>query len=107
MRNISCNLRSNDGDCEARRVHAANGAEASRVGDLVALSVAAESLLGAGWAVSERSAYIARAAMCTVAGEDCDGNHSSAAEDVKEYSKKGEDGLSTEKAGQEDSEDGV
>lgn len=98
---------SDDSDSKASSVQSTDGAEAGRIGDLVTLSVAAESLPRVCWSVAERSTDIARAAAGTVAGENGDCDHGTTAEDIEEYAQQGEDGLSTNEAGQEDSEYGI
>lgn len=82
-----------DGHCEASSVQAANGAERSRVGDLVALSVAAEAFLGVGGSITQGSAHESRAAVSTVTGHHSNGNHSTAAQKVEDDAEECEEGL--------------
>lgn len=84
-----------DGDGEARRVQAAGSAERCRVGDLTVVARAVEALLSVGWSVAQRGVDIARAAVSAITGQDGDRNHGTAAEDVEEHSKEGEERLST------------
>jgi len=72
-----------DGDGEAGGVELAGRAERGGVGDLVALAVGAEALLGVGGSVAERCVDSARAAGCAVTGQDGDGDHGTAAKDVE------------------------
>lgn len=100
-------LRSENGDGEAGSVELADGAEGGRVGVLVALIVAAKALLGVLVSVTERRLDVTGARRGTITGHDSDGNHGTAAEEVEDHCEHGEDGLSTEEAGQQDCKDGV
>lgn len=81
------------GNGKAGSVKSACGAKRGRVGDLVALTVAAEALLGVRWAIAERSADIASAAVSTITGEHSDGDHGTAAEEVEDNGEESEEGL--------------
>jgi len=98
---------SDNGDSEASSVEVANRSKRCRVSVLIALSIAAESLLGVLISVTKRSLDVALARRCAVAGHDSNGNHGTAAEEVEDHAEHSEDGLSAEEAGQEDCEDGV
>ena len=98
-------LRSDDGDGETGSVEAADGAEGCRVGVLLAL--AAETVLGVFWAVAERRVDVASARRRAVTGENGDGDHGAAAEDVENYAEESEDGLAAQAAREQDGEDGV
>jgi hypothetical protein len=100
-------LRSNNGNSEAGSVELADGSERSRIGDLVSLTVAAETLLGRGGSVTKRSLNVSRARRCTIACEDSNSNHATAAKEIENYSEESKDLLSAEAACQQDSEDGV
>jgi hypothetical protein len=100
-------LRSDNGNSEAGSVELADGSKGSRVCDLVALVVAAETLLGTSRSITKRSLDVSAARGCTITGEDGDGNHGTTAEKIEDYSEKSEDLLSAEAACQQDSEDGV
>jgi len=114
-----------DGDGEAGGVELADRAEGCGVGDLVAAAVGTEAFLGVGGAVTERCLHAAGARGCAIAGQDGDGDHGTAAEDVEEYAEEGKDFLvmalvcvviyivkglsylSAKEACQQDCEDGV
>jgi hypothetical protein len=113
-----------DGDGKAGSIESASGAQRGSVGDLVALAIRTKGFLGIRRAVANRSLYIARAAGSSITGHDGNCNHGTAAEEVEEYAKNSEDGLSngqrtmsnsgilisylsTEAACQQDSQDGV
>lgn len=96
-----------DGDGEAGRVHAAGSAERDRVGNLTVIAGAMEAILIVGCSVAQGSVDISRAAVSAVASQDGERNHGAAAKEVEEHSKEGEEGLSTQAASENDSENSV
>lgn len=101
------NLRSNDSDGEASRVEPAGGAEGRCVCNLVTLIIATEALSGVAGPVANGSVDIAGAARCTIASENGNGDHSTAAENVKDQAEKGEEGLAAKAAGEDNCGDGI
>lgn len=99
-------LRSDNSDSKTSRVQPASSAKRCRVGDLV-FAIATETLPRAGRAVTERSVDIASAAGSTIAGENSDSNHGTAAENVEDQSEESEEGFASKEASEDDSEDGV
>lgn len=98
---------SNDSDGEASSVELASGTERCRVGDLVTITVATKALLGIAGTIAEGSVDIASAAGSTIASEDCDSDHGTAAKDVEDQAEQSKECLSAQAAGEHDSEDGV
>lgn len=82
-----------DGDGKAGGVELADRAKRGGVGDLVAAAVGTEAFLGVGGSVTERCLNAAGALGCAVAGQDGDGDHGAAAEDVEEYAEESKDFL--------------
>ena len=76
-------LRSNDGDGETGSVQLASSTERCRIGDLVALAVAAKALFGVAGAVAEGSVDVASAAGGTITCQDSNSNHGTAAKSVE------------------------
>jgi hypothetical protein len=103
---LEMDLRSDNSDGEAGGVELADGSERCRVCVLVALG-AAEAVLGGSVAVTKRCVDVARARRSAVAGQDSDGNHGTAAENIEEDCEERKDLLAAEAACQQDSEDGV
>ena len=105
--NFVVDLRSNNSHGEYGSVEPAHSAERGRVCDLVTLAVAAKALPRGTGAVAKRSFDVASAAGCTVAGEDGDSNHGTAAKSVEDQAKESEEGLAAQAAGEDNGEDGV
>lgn len=100
---------SKNSDSEASGVESADGSEGSRVSPLVfgIVTTAAEAVLGVLVSVTERCLDVASARRSSIAGQDSDSNHATAAKDVEDHGEKRENGLSAKAASQQDSEDGV
>jgi hypothetical protein len=98
-------LRSDDGDGEARSVEAADGTQRSRVRVLIAR--AAKAVLGGGVSRAKRCVDVTGALGRAVAGEDCDGDHGAAAQEVHDDGEESEKALASEEAREQDSEDAV
>jgi len=98
---------SNDSNSEASSVEPTSGAKGRRVGNLVALTIAPETLPGVAGAVADRGVYVASAARSTITGEDSNSDHGSAAKNVEDQAKEREEGLAAEAAGEDDCGDGV
>lgn len=107
MRWVGDDLRSNDGNSEASSVEPASSSQGGRIGDLVALTVAAEALPRIAGAVANGSIDVASTARCTIAGEDSNGDHGPAAENVEDQAQECKDCLAAKAAGEDDCGDGV
>ena len=82
-----------DGDSEAGSVETTRCAKRRGIGNLPTLAVAAKALSGARRSVAERTAYVARAFVGAIAGEDDNRDHGTAAEEVEEYCEQSENSL--------------
>lgn len=98
---------SNDGNSETSGVQPASGAKRGGVGDLVTLAIAAKALLGVAGSVAKGSVDVAGTARRTIASEDGDSDHGTAAKDVEDQAKESEESLSTKAAGEDNGEDSV
>lgn len=100
-------LRSNDSNSEASSVESTDSAEGSSVCDLVTLTVAAKALPGGRSAIAKGSLDGASAARRSIASENSDCNHGTAAECVEDQANKGEEGLAAQAACEDHGADGV
>ena len=92
-----------DGNSENSLVKLASGAKTGRV----VVATLSEGNGIAGRSVTERSSDIVAAALGSLAGQDSNGNHATHAENVEEQTKNGEEGNTSQAAGQECSANGV
>lgn len=74
---------------------------------MIALTVAAEALAGVARTVANGCVDIARAARRTIAGEDSDSDHGTAAKNVEDQAEESKEGLAAKAAGEDDRSDGV
>lgn len=98
---------SNDSNSETSSVEPTDGTERGSVGDLITLTVTAKALTGRRGAIAKGSLNDASATGCSIAGENSDGDHSTAAKGVEDQAEESEEGLAAQAACKDDGEDGV
>lgn len=104
--------RRDDRNCEYDSIVSASKARRDFVSGILAAAspetaLAPPSIIAVGVANAERCIDRATAGAGAVSRQDCDGEHATNEEDVKDEREKGEEGYAAETACQDDCEDGV